>query len=333
MRLLPLVLLAACGLSACSSAADSSHEAPAANPAYAQPREVSGMPLPAGSQIEHAGQEEPRDTENGTPTGTLRPDNRLTKERVPRIVARGRLIVGVDQSQNRLSFRDPLTGEYTGFEVELAKEIARDIFGDPNAIEFRFIASADRADALNSREVDIIVRTMSITQERERDIDYSAPYVSAATRILTSRGSDIEDFADLDGRTACAAIGSTSVDKIRSLAPGADILKVSRWSDCLMALQQRQVDAVVTDDLILAGMADQDPFTTIVGEPIGREDYGVGVRKSIPSDDSSGLVRQVNETLERIRTDGTWQRLYHAWFGPQFVYTDQPQPLYREEAN
>ena len=80
------------------------------------------------------------------------------------------------------------------------------------------------------------------------------------------------------------------------------------WADCLVALQQRQVDAVSTDDSILAGLVSQDPYLHIVGPSMNQEPYGIGVNK-----DNPGLVRFVNGTLERIRRDGTWNTLYRKW--------------------
>ena len=93
------------------------------------------------------------------------------------------------------------------------------------------------------------------------------------------------------------------------------------------------MDAIITDTTILSGMAEQDPYVSIVGEPLGTEVYGVGVRKSTPGDDSSGLVRQVNSTLERIRADGTWWRMYETWFTTSVNSSGPPQLSYREEEN
>ena len=80
------------------------------------------------------------------------------------------------------------------------------------------------------------------------------------------------------------------------------------WADCLVALQQRQVDAVSTDDSILAGLVSQDPYLHIVGPSLNEEPYGIGVNLQ-----NTGLVRFVNGTLERIRRDGTWNTLYRKW--------------------
>lgn len=107
------------------------------------------------------------------------------------------------------------------------------------------------------------------------------------------------------------------------------LLLVGNWSDCLVAIQNGQAEVVVADDTILAGINDQDPSTAIVQRGLSEENYAAGIAK-----DNPGLVRQVNDTLERIRTDGTWQALYDTWFGPFLPEGEQPVPTYAEsEAN
>lgn len=297
-----------------------------------EPREL-GFPLPDGSEIEPTGATTPSDPDADQLTGTLRPRQQNLDEAIPTIRQRGRLIVGIDQSINRLSFRDPVSGELSGFEVALAHEIAADIFGNPDAVEFRFIPSSDRTAALERREVDLIAQTLSITPERQREIQFSAPYLSSSTRVLVQRDSGITSFDDLAGRRVCAVGSSTPLETARRVAPASDILKVATWSDCLMAVQQRQADAIIADDAILLGISDQDPFTVIPDAVTGGESYGLGIRHNIPGDDASGLVRQVNSTLERIGRDGTWDRLYDDWFADSPVNDRMPEPVYTDEAD
>ena len=109
-----------------------------------------GPPLPEGSTIEEAGSTAPKKEDDTELRGTYRPDGKTAKERVPDIVKRGRLIVGVDRSNNLLSYRDAASGDVRGFEVDIAHEIARDIFGDPNKVDFRFVESSDRTAALDN---------------------------------------------------------------------------------------------------------------------------------------------------------------------------------------
>jgi polar amino acid transport system substrate-binding protein len=228
---------------------------------------------------------------------------------VATIRARGRLIVGLDVGSNLLSFRDPITGTITGFDVDIAGEVARDVFGTPSQVEYRILSSADRIAALQNNQVDIVVKTMSITCQRRKLVNFSTPYLSVNQRILAPRDSPISQASDLSGKRVCAVKGSTSLQRIQEIDPPPVIVQVTTWSDCLVALQQRQVEAVSTDDSILAGLVAQDPYLHIVGPSMNVEPYGIGINLQ-----NTALVRFVNGTLDRIRRDGTWNTLYRKWF-------------------
>ena len=157
-------------------------------------------------------------------------------------------------------------------------------------------------------EVDVVVKTMTITCERKKRVNFSTAYLTANQRILAPRDSNIRQSSDLSGKRVCVAKGTTSLDRIQQITPPPLIVGVVTWADCLVALQQRQVDAVSTDDSILAGLVSQDPYLQIVGPSMNEEPYGIGVNKQ-----NTGLVRFVNGTLQRIKQDGTWNTLYRKW--------------------
>ncbi|MEZ2122688.1 MULTISPECIES: glutamate ABC transporter substrate-binding protein [unclassified Corynebacterium] len=319
------VLAVASVLAACSM--PEHHEA---QPVWTSTND-SPLPLPPGAVVEKAGSKPGRPFMVDGLLGSRRPGAETVAERVPEILERGRLIVGVGQSQNLLSFRDSTTGELEGFEVDIAREIARDIFGDPSKVDFRFVDSADRVLALESGTVDIVIRSMAITRSRQDQVAFSTPYFTARTRMLVMESSNLSSPDDLAGRTVCVTEGSTAAERTRILAPEADLLLVRNWADCLVAVQQYQADAIISDDAILSGIAGQDPYTRLVGPSLGREQYGVGIASPGYRHDTDGLIRQVNATIERIRSDGTWWRLYNQWLGP-YQSTDGPPALdYRPE--
>ncbi len=239
------------------------------------------------------------------------------------IRARGRLIVGLDIGSNLFSFRDPITGEITGFDVDVAGEIARDIFGAPSHVEYRILSSEERITALQRSEVDVVVKTMTITCERRKLVNFSTVYLDASQRILAPRDSPIAKPADLSGKRVCVARGTTSLHRIRQIAPPPVIVSVVNWADCLVAMQQRQIEAVSTDDSILAGLVEEDPYLHIVGPNMATQPYGVGINL-----DNTGLVRFVNGTLERIRRDGTWNTLYRKWLTVLGPAPAPPTPRY-----
>ncbi|WP_245745766.1 glutamate ABC transporter substrate-binding protein [Nocardia altamirensis] len=221
------------------------------------------------------------------------------------IAARGTLRVGVDQNTYLFGFRNPATGRLEGFDIDIAREIARDLFGDPDKIELRSVNAAERIPALRDGKVDMIVRTFSATCERRREVDFSAVYYRAAQRILAPADSGIAASADLAGKRVCVARGTTAAGPLFRMPQRPTVLGVANWTDCLVALQQGNVDAISGDDPILFGLVAQDRTLRVVGEPIGLGAYAVGVPKG-----SAELVRFVNGVLERLRTDGGWQRIY-----------------------
>lgn len=293
------------------------------------------MPLPAGAAVSTeipSGLAPDEDTESCDRLSSLRPVDEPPEELVPRIRDRGRLVVGLDQGSNLFSFRDPATGQLTGFDVDLSREIARDIFDDPDQVEFRSLTSSNRIEALQDGQVDVVIRSMSITCERREDVTFSAPYYRAYQRVLAVRGSGIESIADLEGKRVCVAAGTTSASRMWDDLDRLTVLSVNTWADCLVAIQQNQVDAITTDDAILVGISAQDPYLEIVGPQLEAEPYGVGIARSTPGNDTDGLVRQVNSTLERMRSDGTWDTMYDTWLSGLGLNPGMPAPVYTAEA-
>ena len=293
------------------------------------PTPTLAPPTPGGMERLEPTQAQPPDPKENDcdRTASLRPF--ATKSEADAAVAsirkRGRLLVGLDIGSNLFSFRDPITGGITGFDTDIAGEVARDIFGTPSAVEYRILSSADRITALQNNTVDIVVKTMTITCERREKVNFSTVYFTAYQRILAARDSGIARPSDLSGKRVCVARGTTSLKRVQQIDPPPAIVTVVTWADCLVALQQREVDAVSTDDAILAGLVVQDPYLHIVGPNMAEEPYGIGINLTNPA-----LVRFVNTTLQRIRTDGTWDALYRKWLAVLGPAPAPPEPRYAD---
>ncbi|MGY0499681.1 glutamate ABC transporter substrate-binding protein [Nocardia sp. FBN12] len=257
------------------------------------------------------------------PTTQPRPGAMPAGSAMAAIVANGRLRVGVDQNTYMFGFRNPTTGRLEGFDIDLAREIARDLFGDPDKIELRSVTAADRIPLLQDKKVDMIVRTFSATCERRREVDFSSVYYRAAQRIAAPHGSGISSGAGLAGKRVCVAKGTTAAAPLFSLPTPPTVLGVTNWTDCLVALQQGTVDAISGDEPILAGLVAQDHNLEVVGDPIGAGAYAVGVPRG-----SDELVRFVNGVLDRARTDGTWQRIYGRHLSTLGASPGPPVPRY-----
>lgn len=307
-----LVSLAALLLSGCATA----------QPLPAVSASLTTLPLPSGAAVVPSASGAA--VESCDATASLRP-SMAGGPAVDAIRRRGRLIVGADQSTNLLSFRDPVSGQLQGFDVDIAREIARDLLGDPDKVEFHLLTSPERISALQNRTVDIVAKAMTITCARAEQIAFSTVYFEAHQRLLVARDSPVRGPADLAGKRVCSQVDTTSLATVARVAPTATLLAVQNWDDCLVALQQGQADAASTDDSILAGMAVQDPNLQIVGPSLEAEPYGIGVNKY-----QEDLVRAVNASLERMRQDGTWLALYRKWLSVLGPVSGPPAPKYRD---
>jgi len=188
------------------------------------------------------------------------------------------------------------------------RAIATALFGDPSRVRYVAIDAADREAALRDGRVDIVVRTMTMTCASWRDIDFSTEYYTAHQQLLVRRGSSVREIEDLSGQKVCAAAGSTSLTNIVTFNPRAIPVSAPDVLDCLVLLQQDQITAVSTSDILLVALTEQDPDTEIVGRPLKDQPFGIGVANSAPD-----LVRFVNGVLDRMRADGTWTDVFRRW--------------------
>ncbi|MER7782828.1 glutamate ABC transporter substrate-binding protein [Streptomyces albidoflavus] len=238
-----------------------------------------------------------------------------------------KLIVGIDQNSYRWGYRDPATGSLEGFDIDLVRAIAQELMGDPEAVVFRAIPTNRRVQAIDSGEVDMVVRTMTITCDRTKEVAFSTAYFETGQQLLVPKGSEITGHdTSLKGRKVCAAAGSTALAELEAESHGADIsTTVPNQLDCLVRLQLGEVDAIVTDSALAAGQAAQDPMVELVGEPFSEEFYGVAMHK-----DAKDLVARVNQVLVEYREDG-WERSYDTWLKDGMGKSPGPPPAtYRD---
>lgn len=295
------------------------------------PTTNAAAPVPPGTKQGAKGSvdsEDPGDC--GDPTASPRPDGLPAPGRMPagttmaEIQKRGFLIAGVDQNTFLFGYRNTNTGDLEGFDIDMVHQVARAIFGDPDKVVFKVINSAQRISSLRNGDVDIVARTMTINCKRRQDVGFSAVYYLAGQRLLVTGRSTATRLEDLGGKRVCATTGSTSLDHIVANPAKPIPVAVDDWSDCLVLLQQDQVDAVSTDDTILAGIAAQDPNVRIVGDRFTSEPYGLAMPKQ-----HKDFVRFVNAVLEKMRADHQWQNSYDRWLRARLGSgAGQPKPTY-----
>jgi polar amino acid transport system substrate-binding protein len=236
------------------------------------------------------------------------------------IKARGHLRVGVDVATLQLSSVDPLTGDFEGFDVDMAREVANALFGTPDAITFVGIPSSERVAVLADGQVDLVADTFTPTCSRREEVEFSTDYYTSGQQVLLPRTDPARSVADLAGYRVCASAGSTTLDNIAELPePGPVPVPAAQRADCLVMLQQGEVDALSTNDTILAGFRAQDPNLRIIDESISTEPTALGLPPGHPE-----WVRYVNAVLEQVRSSGRWDQLYDEWLAD--LLGDSPGP-------
>jgi ABC-type amino acid transport substrate-binding protein len=230
-----------------------------------------------------------------------------------KIQEKGEIVVGTKFDVPLFGFKNPQSGEVEGFDPDIAQIIA-----DRLGVELKLeeAISDNRIPFLVDGTVDLVLSTMTITTDRDAEIDFSRPYYIAHGRILTAKDSGIEGAEDTGGKTVCTALDSTyHLVVLPEQMPDAEHKIVDSYSECFALLQRGNVDAMVTDDVILAGFLQQDDSLHIVGEELTTDPYGAGVQN-----DDTEMGDFVSGVLDDIMADGTWQGLYDKWIGK---YTGQ----------
>ncbi|WP_410771284.1 glutamate ABC transporter substrate-binding protein [Fontibacillus sp. BL9] len=224
---------------------------------------------------------------------------------------RGKLVVGVKFDTKLFGLKDPSSGNVEGFDIDISKQLAKRILGDENKIEFKEVTSKTRIPMLNNGEIDMVVATMTITEERKKEVDFSDVYFQAGQSLLVKKGSPIKGIEDVTADTkVMSSKGATSVKNIKEKVPGVTVLEFDNYQDAFSALKAGQGDALTTDDAILYGMAAQDPNYEVVGEPFTDEPYGIAIQKG-----NSDLVQAVNDALKEMHENGEYDAIYEKWIG------------------
>ncbi|MGW2059102.1 glutamate ABC transporter substrate-binding protein [Streptomyces sp. NPDC001937] len=242
---------------------------------------------------------------------------------------RGYLRVGAKEDQPYLGEKDPATGLFSGFDIEIAKMMAASLGFDPKTIRFKTIASANRETALQNGQIDYYVGTYTINEMRKKLVGFAGPYFMAGQSLLVRTDEhDINGPQDLAGRTVCSAAGSTPYQRIAADYPKAILVSYDTYSICVDNLLTYQVDAVTTDDAILLGFAAKVPKELkVVGKPFSEEPYGIGVPRS-----DNALRFALNDALEANEKNGNWKKAFEATLGLSGVPAPTPPPIDRYPA-
>ena len=238
--------------------------------------------------------------------------------------AAGEVTIGVKFDVPPFGFKNPQTDEVEGFDVDMGRAIAEELGVEPVFIE---AISDNRIPFIKDGTVDIILSTMTITTDRDAEIDFSDVYYIAEGRVLVPEDSDIGGVEDLAGKEVCTTLGSTYEENLKENAPEAELRLVDTYSECFELIQTGAVDAVSTDDVILTGMIIQDDSLKMVGEGYTTEPYGAGI-----ADGDTEFQEFINGVIADVKADGRWEQFYEKWIGQHTGEPAEPPTMTLEEA-
>jgi ABC-type amino acid transport substrate-binding protein len=261
----------------------------------------------------------PAASEAASPGDSAAPSE-VTGPTIDQIKEAGTLVCGVKFDVIAFGFRNPTTGEVEGFDADLCREIAAALGVEPEFVE---AISANRIPFLLEDRVDIVISTMTRTEDRLKEIDFSKIYYLAGQRILVKSDSPYQEVADLVEAdvTVCSGQGSTSEANLREAGVAEDkLLLTATYSEAAQALLDGRCDAVSTDDSILFGLAEQNEGLEVRGERFTEEPLGIGIKKG-----KEDLVEFINGVLDEMAASGRWAELYDKHIKP-YTGEDAPEP-------
>lgn len=234
----------------------------------------------------------------------------LAADTLETVKKKGVLVAGVKDSTPGFGFVDEKTRQIVGYDIDFVKALAKKL---GVRLELKPVTSASRMPQLTEGNIDIIAATMSATQERAKQIDFSLTYFFTGQKFIVKKGT-VKSLADLDGKKIGTAKGSTSEQNATKVLPKATVLSFDDYPQAFLALQQGKVFAVTTDESILANLLGRAPNREQFEIPniqISDEPYGLGIRKG-----DKNFADFVNKTLLEMEKSGEAKRIFDHWFGP-----------------
>lgn len=218
---------------------------------------------------------------------------------------------GVKADTNLFGFYNIASGQIEGFDIDIAKALTDEMTNGEGTAEFVEVTSKTRIPLLKTRKIDGILATMTISKEREKQVDFSDVYFNGGQSLLVHEDSSIHGIEDLTTEHTVLAIkGSSSTQNMRELAPQVEVLDLENYSEGFVALQSGQGDALTTDDAILLGMIDQNPDYRLAGKSFTEEPYGIAINKG-----QDAFHELLEEALDTIQGNGVYDEIYDKWFG------------------
>lgn len=223
---------------------------------------------------------------------------------------RGVLKVGVKVDVPKFGYKDPQTNKIDGFEIDLAREMAKKIVGDPTKIELTAVTAKTRGPLLDSGDVDMDISTFTITEERKKSYNFSDPYFTDGVGLLVKKAAGYKSLKDLNGKKIGVAQSATSKKAVEEEAARVGVKvtfqEFATYPEIKAALDSGRVDAFSVDRSILYGYVDDS--TVILDDKFSPQEYGIATKKG-----NDGLAKLVNETVNELKKSGEIDKLIQKW--------------------
>ena len=233
-----------------------------------------------------------------------------TADGIQKIKDRGVLKAGVKVDVPKFGFKDPQSGKIEGFEIDLAKIIAKKILGDENKIDMTGVVAKTRGPLLDSGEIDLCIATFTITDERKQTYNMTSPYYEDPVGFLVKKDSGFKSIKDLDGKIIAVPQGATTRKGVQEAADKAGVkvefLEFPTYSECKTALVAGRAAAYAMDTSNLLGYLDN--ATELLPDKIAPQLYGAATKK-----DNKALFDLVEKTFEDMKKSGEMDKLLAKW--------------------
>ncbi|GLZ07847.1 ABC transporter substrate-binding protein [Actinomadura sp. NBRC 104412] len=224
------------------------------------------------------------------------------------ILDKDTLVVGVRPDLPSLGLRRP-DGTFEGFDIDVARYVAGRLGKD---VRFVPVLAADRIPFLRDRKADLVLATLSVTQERKTQIAFAGPYYTSYQDVMVrAEETDVKEVRDLRGRRFCAVEGADPTRRLLALhGMSAQLVPARDYDQCMSLIRSKAVDAITTNDVILAGLVRRhNRITRLVNVRISEQNTGIGIRQGDPD----GCVA-LNRAITQMYQDGTARRFVSKWF-------------------
>lgn len=236
-------------------------------------------------------------------------DKTKNRDVLSKVQEENKIVVGVKYDSKPFGFIDK-DNQLKGFDIDIAKGIAKRILGDENSVEFKQVTPSNRILKLSSGEIDMIVATMTISQSRMELVEFTQPYYKIGQAVLVKKNSDIYSTKDLNKRRVAIILGSVSEKQLRLLAPDAKIKGYKTYSEAYSALLKGEADAISSDDSILYGFLYDNKSLRILPERYTKENYAIAYRKD---EKSKKFGEKVEEALLDMQKRGEIIQIKRKW--------------------